>query len=77
MANIDISRNDLLTLDKVPEWKATYPVGGQVTIPHIETGDDTVYTVLSADVDDHPTFHPNTNQALYRCSAMLRPVTTA
>jgi hypothetical protein len=75
MPNIDVSRNDLLPLDQVPDWKGQYPVGGKVTLPHIETGADTVYTVLTATVDNHPTFHPSTNQALYRCSALLRPVT--
>jgi hypothetical protein len=71
---MDISRNDLCTQEQISDWKATYPVGGRITIAHHDTGADTVYTVLSVHVDDHATFHPSTNVALFRCSALLRPV---
>jgi hypothetical protein len=70
---MDISRNDLCTLDQVPSWQATYPVGGRVVIPDVKTGVDIVYIVLSATVDNLPTYHPGTNLANYRCSALLRP----
>jgi hypothetical protein len=70
---MDITRNDLCTLEGIPAWKVKYPVGGQVSMPDIKTGENTVYTVISATVDTHPTFHPATNVANYRCSALLRP----
>jgi hypothetical protein len=73
MELMDIQRNDLCTLGAIPAWKATYPVGGTVVFPDIATGADTAYTVVSVYVDDHPTFHPNTDEANYRCSALLRP----
>jgi hypothetical protein len=73
MASIDIQRNDLCTLGAIPAWKASYPVGGTVVLPDINTGADTTYTIISIFVDDNPTFHPNTDEANYRCSALLRP----
>jgi len=73
MASIDIQRSDLCTLGTIPAWKASYPVGGTVTFPDLKTGEDVVYTVISVTVDTHPTFHPATEEANYRCSALLRP----
>jgi len=61
-------------MEQIPEWRAMYPVGGTIVLPDLKTGVDVVYTIVSTFIDDHSTFHPSTSVAVYRCSALLRPV---